>query len=155
MTNRLAISQMLQRDGRWPDAVAFKNARIKFYRSEGMTRSDASDAAWFDLEKEYPALHPPQAKLVGPLMETPIPWDGIPEEGDVDDADYWVYQQFALVFEDISESGGEVEVKLNWEKATSPPPSMWAIEGMRRAVQEEKGFFWDFRTWLIATVPLP
>jgi len=151
MIDRLKHTKMLQKDGRWPEAVTFKNSRIKFYRGEGMTRTDASDAAWFDLEKKYPPLKPPKARQVGSLLETPIPWSEICEGDDVDAADYWVIQQFGLVYEEAPHDG--VEGQLNWEKASSPPPITYAIELMRQAALEESGFFAEFRSRLECFAP--
>jgi hypothetical protein len=43
-------------EGRWLEAEEWKNARIKEYKSAGLKAAEAKEAAWCDMEAEYPAL---------------------------------------------------------------------------------------------------
>ena len=84
MVDKLALTHRLEREGKWPEALEFKNARIKAHRAAGLTRKDASDAAWAEMAERFPPIPPSPEPELAPaaasisdteirVRETPIP----------------------------------------------------------------------------------
>ena len=75
------LTHRLLREGRWEEAAAWKNRRIKKHRDAGMLRPEASDAAWRELEQKFPPLEPPPDHVAAAVHNTPpvdptlSPWD--------------------------------------------------------------------------------
>lgn len=56
MESKLDIAKRLQRRPNWKELEAEKDAKIKQYREEGFTRSEAADKAWQDMAEKYPPV---------------------------------------------------------------------------------------------------
>ncbi|WP_145373727.1 hypothetical protein [Symmachiella dynata] len=59
------------REKRWQEAVDWKNRRIKKHRDAGLLRPEASDAAWRELEKEFPPLEQSPDHVAAPVRNIP------------------------------------------------------------------------------------
>jgi hypothetical protein len=85
MTDKLKLSKMLQRDGRWPDAREFKDSRIRELRSDGLSKADAGTKAWAEVEAKFPPLQakepePPREAREGQTGEPATPSEPVPVE---------------------------------------------------------------------------
>ena len=64
------LTKRLIREKRWQEALDWKNRRIKKHRDAGLLRPEASDAAWRELEKEFPPLEQPPDHVAAPVPST-------------------------------------------------------------------------------------
>ena len=64
------LTKRLIQEKRWEEAENWKNRRIKQHRDAGLLRPEASDAAWRELEKEFPPLEPPPNHVAAPVPST-------------------------------------------------------------------------------------
>jgi len=58
--SKITITARLQREGRWPEASAYKDSQIAECRGEGMTRAQANTEGWRRMREKYPPLPPPE-----------------------------------------------------------------------------------------------
>ncbi|QDU41720.1 hypothetical protein Mal52_01730 [Symmachiella dynata] len=65
------LTKRLMREKRWQEAVDWKNRRIKKHRDAGLLRPEASDAAWRELEKEFPPLEQSPDHVAAPVRNIP------------------------------------------------------------------------------------
>ena len=56
MESKINLTVRLQREKRWSEASLFKDTALREFRSKGMKRGEAQDAAWAALEAAYPPL---------------------------------------------------------------------------------------------------
>jgi hypothetical protein len=54
--SKIELTERLRREGRWEEALKFKDTALRDFRSKGMKRSEASDAAWEAMATAYPPL---------------------------------------------------------------------------------------------------
>lgn len=55
--SKIELTERLRREGRWGEASRFKDTTVKEFR-KGMTRADATEAAWEAMAKAFPPLPP-------------------------------------------------------------------------------------------------
>jgi hypothetical protein len=148
--SKIETTVRLQRDGRWPEASKWKDAKIKELRTQGMSRAEAQEEAWRLLAIEYPhlpsAAEPEHSDDVGDvegkaamlLGSSPLPaaWGELPDSAPFDAEVEWVHQNRVLVVEERS-SGKSL---LHWERARKPAPSYGAVNLMEFAATNRKGF---------------
>ena len=54
--SRIELTERLRHEGRWNEAAKFKDVAMKDFRSKGMKRGEASEAAWAAMAEAYPPL---------------------------------------------------------------------------------------------------
>jgi len=143
--SKIGLHDRLRRSGQWPEAAAWKNAKIKELRAGGMSRAEAKETAWRLLAEQYPPEPDPgpagdgaAAKCtatghVGPL---PTTWGDLPESAPFDAEVEWVHQNMVLVIEDR----GTKPPIFHWDRAQSPAPSHGAQNLMHFAATNRAGF---------------
>jgi hypothetical protein len=60
--SKIGLHDRLVREGRWSEAAAWKDAKIKELRAAGMKRAEARDGAWQLLAERYPPLPAPEGQ---------------------------------------------------------------------------------------------
>ncbi|MBU4400520.1 MAG: hypothetical protein KKE86_14450, partial [Planctomycetes bacterium] len=56
--SKIELTERWRREGRWSEASRFKDAAVKDFRSQGMKRAEASDAAWEATAEAFPPPAP-------------------------------------------------------------------------------------------------
>ena len=54
--SRIAATERLRREGRWDEASHFRDEQRRRFKTDGMSRGEASDAAWAAMLDRYPPL---------------------------------------------------------------------------------------------------
>ena len=73
--SKIVATERLRREERWEEASRFKDATLREMRSSGMTKVEASDAAWSAMLEKYPPLpsaDPPVDQQVAELAARPV-----------------------------------------------------------------------------------
>lgn len=100
--SKIELTERLRREGRWSEAMAWKDGKIKELRAAGKRKADAADEAWRLLAEKYPPLPPPE-----PHRKQ----DGPGDDGSEDEED-----EFDALERDIDdyESNPQIDAKLAW-----------------------------------------
>jgi len=56
--SKIVATERLRREGRWEEASRFKDAAIREFRSKGIKKAEAAEAAWKAMLEKYPPLPP-------------------------------------------------------------------------------------------------
>ncbi len=59
--SKIELSERLRRENRWDEASRFKDTAVKDFKSQGMKRTEATEAAWEAMAEAFPPLEPPEA----------------------------------------------------------------------------------------------
>jgi len=133
--SKIALTERLRREGRWDAATKFKDDALRDFRSKGMRRDEASEAAWEAMEQAYPpiaAVAPTadmQAEVVtdtriqGP-SEIPSDWPPLADNASLQAEIGWCQANRLRVVEE--RANGVIVVHL--DRARTPAPS-WAALG--------------------------
>jgi hypothetical protein len=81
--SKIEIVERLRREGRWPEASLFKDTAVKDFRSKGVGRAEATQAAWEAMATAYPPLAPIEgsaSKVPDTASGNPRGHDGYDEE---------------------------------------------------------------------------
>jgi hypothetical protein len=152
LESKIVLTERLRREGRWGEASKFKENTVNELRAGGMKRAEAVEEAWSSMADAFPPLlggkqpvdtGDPAKEL--PTSAGPIPWCDLPTEGNFDDEVRWVHQQYILIVEDSS--CGRV---IQWDRATTKPPSIGACSLARWAAENRTAFYKDLLPKTIA-----
>ena len=103
--SKIEVYGRLRSTGRWPEAAAWKDAKVKELRAGGMGRAEAREEAWRLLAVEYPpapsAAREPDpgpagdgaaAKCIATGIVCPLPaaWGELPDSAPLDAEVEWV-----------------------------------------------------------------
>jgi hypothetical protein len=149
--SKIVVTERLRREGRWAEASKFKDAAAADFRSSGMSRTEANEAAWNATAEKFPPSSPERAERGGgpqddvSAVSPPIPWGDLPTEAHFDDEVRWVHQQYILIVED-SPSGRII----HWDRATTEPPSTGACSLALWAADNRTAFYKDLLPKTIA-----
>ena len=149
--SKIGLHDRLRRSGQWPEAAAWKDAKVKELRAGGMGRAEAREEAWRLLAVEYPpapsAAREPdpgpagdgaaaKCTATGRVRPLPTAWGEIAESAPFEVEVEWVHQNRVLVVEDRPNKRPE----FHWERAQRPAPSYGAVNLMEFAATNRKGF---------------
>ena len=150
------VSSRLKIDGRWPEAELLKNDMIKEARANGMTRPEAQEWAYSELDRLYPPL--PQnggkaqsiALLDSPkpsqdndlsksvdsgrvqgLGDLPLGWPELPANASLAAEIGWVQANRLYVVEELDRGGTRVHL----DRAHEPAPSRAAIGWLETSIR--------------------
>ena len=56
LESKIALTERLRREGRWDEASKFKDNAINGFRTDGMKRGDAAEAAWAAMADAFPPV---------------------------------------------------------------------------------------------------
>jgi hypothetical protein len=79
--SKIALTERLRREGRWPEASKFKDEVKTKLRAEGMKRAEAGEQAWQEMAEKFPPL--PVAEPVSKAAARREPADD--DESDVEE----------------------------------------------------------------------
>ena len=146
--SKIELTERLRREGGWAEASKFKDTALKEFRSKGMKKAEAAEAAWEAMADAFPPCPPteppptdddPGRCVSGCLTGSstiPDTWGEIPDSAPLEAEVDWVHQNRVLVVEDRP-SGSP---RLHWERARRPAPSFGAVNLMEFAATNRKGF---------------
>ncbi|MCK9570881.1 hypothetical protein M0R72_18165 [Candidatus Pacearchaeota archaeon] len=138
--SKLALTNRLQREGRWEEASKRKDDLIREFRKSGLTGLEAKDNAWDQLEEEYPpAPELEVSKKDVVIVNGPSDlWPDLPDNADWRDEIIWVHNQYINIVEETSR--GTV---VHEDRATQKPPSNGARSLARFAANNRAAFYKD------------
>lgn len=146
LESKIALTERLRREGRWDEASKFKDNAINGFRTDGMKRGDAAEAAWAAMADAFPPMSVGERPIEtrnGTLDSSaaesgPIPWNDLPTQANFDEEVRWVHQQYILIIEDSSQG-----VVIHWDRATTDAPSTGACSLARWAAENRTAFYKD------------
>ena len=72
--SKIELTERLRREGRWPEAMKFKDTALRDFRCKGMKRDEAAQAAWEATATAYPPLAPiDQPSMPPAIVSEPSP----------------------------------------------------------------------------------
>ena len=84
---------------------------------------------------------------VAPIVESELPWPDLPEGsefGENEELDRaWAVRVLLLVATRFD--GVEQRFEVDWSKATTPPPTTWGVERLRRMLRDPSDFEWQLQ----------
>ena len=133
--SKIELTERLRREGNWSEASKFKDDALRDFRSKGMKRDEASEAAWDAMEQAFPPIVTVAATgdtgaeettdtRVQGLSEIPADWSPLPGNAALQAEIAWCQANRLSVVEERSR--GMVVVHL--DRARTPAPS-WAALG--------------------------
>ena len=134
--SKIALTERLRREGRWNAASKFKDDALRDFRSRGMKRDEASDAAWEATEQAYPPIaavaatadiraeEPIDTRVQG-LSEIPAGWPPLPANASLQAEISWVTANRLRV-----RDGTGVDLS----RALSPAPSYSALSWLETSI---------------------
>jgi hypothetical protein len=134
--SKIALTERLRREGRWAEASKFKDDNLREFRSKGMKRDEASEAAWEALDQAYPpiaavaATADMQAEVatdtrIHGLSEIPAGWPTLPANASLQAEISWVSANRLRV-----RDGNGVDLS----RALSPAPSYSAMSWLETSI---------------------
>jgi len=142
--SKLELTERLRAEGRWDEAAKFRETARADFRSKGMKRAEAVEAAWEAMSEAFPPLPvaeapaDPGAPESAPTHAPPVPWADLPTDADFADEVRWVHQQYIRIVEETPR--GRV---IHWERASVKPPSTGACSLARWAAENRTAFYKD------------
>jgi hypothetical protein len=125
---KIELTGRLRRESRWEEAANFKETERADFRSKGMNRKEAGEAAWSAMEEAYPPLPESEPTIdsvrIQGLSDIPESWGDLPSNANLQAELSWCQANRLRVVEE--KSSGATVVSL--DKARSPAPS-WAALG--------------------------
>ncbi len=134
--SKIALTERLRREGNWSAASKFKDDALRDFRSKGMKRDEAADAAWAALEQAFPprasvasttdirAEEPMDMQIQG-LSEIPAGWPQMPANAALSNEIAWVSANRLRV-----RDGNGVDLS----RALSPAPSYAALSWLETSI---------------------
>ncbi len=134
--SKIALTERLRHEGRWNVASKFKDDALRDFRSKGMSRDEASDAAWEAMEQAYPPIaaaaltteiraeEPIDIQVQG-LSEIPAGWPQLPANASLPSEIAWVSANRLRV-----RDGNSVDLS----RALSPAPSYAALSWLETSI---------------------
>ena len=84
---------------------------------------------------------------VAPIIESELPWPDLPEGSDIGEYEFedrdWAVKNLLLVTKRFY--GDEQRFEVDWSKATTPPPTTWGVERLRRMLRDPSDFEWELQ----------
>lgn len=77
--SKIDLTDRLRREGRWAEASRFKDTALTDFRSKGMKKAEATEAAWDAMEEAFPPLSPVEPPKVSQGVES-LTVPAVPEE---------------------------------------------------------------------------
>lgn len=139
------VTDRLRREGRWRDLQEVKNGMIKEAHAAGMTRPEAREWAYIELDRLYPPLpiepEPPADQPI-PLPEAassriqglgdmPAAWGALPLNASLQAELGWVQANRLLVVDELPSGASKVHLAL----ARAPAPSMAALGWLETSIR--------------------
>ena len=139
--SKIALTERLRREGRWDAATKFKDDALRDFRSMGMKRDDASDAAWEAMEQAYPpiaavaATADMQAEVatdtrIHGLSEIPAGWPTLPANASLQAEVSWVQANRLRCVRETSDC-----VVVDLSRALSPAPSYATLGWLETSIK--------------------
>ena len=131
---KITVKRRLEREGRWADIEPVRNRLMKDCRAKGMSKADAQEWTYAELDRLYPpeppaappaAEPPPDAGLTG-LSELPESWPALPSNASLAAEIQWVQANRLRVVQ-----GDTVDLGC----ALSPAPSHAAIGWLETSIR--------------------
>ena len=133
--SKIALTERLRREGNWSAASKFKDDALRDFRSKGMKRDEASEAAWDAMEQAFPPIATVAATTgmreevvtdtrIQGLSEIPSDWPPLADNASLQAEIGWCQANRLRVVEESA--SGVVTVHL--VRARTPAPS-WAALG--------------------------
>jgi hypothetical protein len=140
--SKIALTERLRREGRWDAATKFKDDALRDFRSKGMRRDEASEAAWEAMEQAYPpiaavaATADMQAEVatdtrIHGLSDIPASWGELPANASLHAEIAWCQANRLWVVEE--KPNGATVVHLNL--ARTPAPSWSALGWLETSIR--------------------
>lgn len=134
--SKIALTERLRREGRWNAASKFKDDTLRDFRSKGMKKDEASDAAWEAMEQAYPPIAAVASttdiraeEAIDPqvqgLSEIPAGWPQLPANASLQAEISWVSANRLRV-----RDGNRVDLS----RALSPAPSYSALSWLETSI---------------------
>ena len=133
--SKIELTERLRREGNWSAASKFKDDALRDFRSKGMKRDEASEAAWDAMEQAFPPIATVAATAdmrdevvtdtrIQGLSEIPSDWPPLADNASLQAEIGWCQANRLRVVEESA--SGVVAVHL--VRARTPAPS-WAALG--------------------------
>ena len=133
--SKIELTERLRREGNWSAASKFKDDALRDFRSKGMKRDEASEAAWDAMEQAFPPIANVAATAgmreevvtdtrIQGLSEIPSDWTPLADNASLQAEVGWCQANRLRVVEE--RASGVVVVHL--DRARTPAPS-WAALG--------------------------
>jgi hypothetical protein len=133
--SKIELTERLRREGNWSAASKFKDDALRDFRSKGMKRDEASEAAWDAMEQAFPPIANVAATAgmreevvtdtrIQGLSEIPSDWPPLADNASLQAEIGWCQANRLRVVEESA--SGVVTVHL--VRARTPAPS-WAALG--------------------------
>ena len=149
----LTVTQRLQREGRWKDIEPERNEMMKLARKRGMSKSEAQQWVYGELDRMYPpeavTLSPtsgggPASRTMPPdgggpiqgLGDIPPAWPDLPDNASLASEVGWVQANRLRI---VEENPGRATV-VRLDKAHSPAPSWAALGWLETSVRSYAKF---------------
>ena len=139
--SKIAMTERLRREGRWDEATIFKDDALRDFRSKGMRRDEASEAAWEAMEQAYPpiaavaATADMQAEVatytrIHGLSEIPAGWPTLPPNATLQAEVSWVQANRLRCVRETSDC-----VVVDLSRALSPAPSYATLGWLETSIK--------------------
>ncbi|HUP79040.1 MAG TPA: hypothetical protein VM260_10840 [Pirellula sp.] len=139
--SKIALTERLRREGRWDAATKFKDDALRDFRSKGMRRDEASEAAWEAMEQAYPpiaavaATADMQAEVatdtrIHGLSEIPAGWPTLPANASLQAEVSWVQANRLRCVRETSDC-----VVVDLSRALSPAPSYATLGWLETSIK--------------------
>ena len=144
--SKIAMTERLRREGRWDEATIFKDDALRDFRSKGMRRDEASEAAWEAMEQAYPpiaavaATADIQAEVathtrIHGLSEIPADWSTLPANATLQAEVSWVQANRLRCVRETSDC-----VVVDLSRALSPAPSYATLGWLETSIKTYSKF---------------
>jgi len=144
--SKIAMTERLRREGRWDEATIFKDDALRDFRSKGMRRDEASEAAWEAMEQAYPPIAAVaetadmQAEVatdtrIQGLNEIPAGWPTLPANATLQAEVSWVQANRLRCVRETSDC-----VVVDLSRALSPAPSYATLGWLETSIKTYSKF---------------
>lgn len=133
--SKIELTERLRRENRWAEASRFKDEMVRKFRSEGMTKAAAGEAAWEAMSERYPPQAQAEAAAVNVRVQglgaLPASWPELPNNASLQSELNWVQANRLLIVEEASLSATRVHL----DRARSPAPSLAALGWLETSIR--------------------
>ncbi len=138
--SKIELTERLRAERRWTEASNFRETARTDFRTKGMGRQEAVEAAWEAMAEAYPPLPVAEATAepvaddggrVRGLGDIPASWGTLPANASLQSELNWVQANRLVVVEE--RPSGATRVHL--DRARSPAPSMAALGWLETSIR--------------------
>ena len=146
--SKIELTERLRREGNWSAASKFKDDALRDFRSKGMKRDEASEAAWDAMEQAFPPIATVAATAdmrdevvtdtrIQGLSEIPSDWPPLADNASLQAEIGWCQANRLRVVEESA--SGVVAVHL--VRARTPAPSWAALGWLETSIRAYSKYF--------------